>query len=378
MTRVLIAADKFKGSLAAATVGSAITSGIRRVVGDAVEIITIPVADGGDGTVAAAVAAGFASVPVTAAGPTGELVESAWARRGSTAVIEMADVCGLVRLPGGRPDPLGATSRGLGEVIAAAIDRGCTEVVVGIGGSASTDGGSGMLQALGARLLDVDGNELGRGGGSLANLVAIDLAPLRNRVAGVTFTVASDVDNPLTGPRGAAAVYGPQKGATPHDVVALDAALSHFAEVVHDATGAGDCEAPGAGAAGGVGYSAQSVLGAILRPGIDIVFDLVGFHEALAPLGPGDLVITGEGSLDEQTLNGKAPAGVAAAAVARGIPAVAVCGRNRLPTDRLAQWGISAVYTLMDVAPDPDTSRRHAARLLGDLGERIAHDHLAT
>lgn len=374
MPTVLVAVDKFKGSLTAAGVAAAVAAGLRRVSDP--EIRVVPVADGGDGTVAAAVGAGFTAVPASASGPTGEPVSTTWARRGGTAVIEMADVSGLVRLPGGQLDPLHATSRGLGEVIATAIDAGCRDVVVGIGGSASTDGGAGMVEALGPRLTDATGERVGAGGVGLSAVTAVDLTDLRRRIEGVRFTFACDVDNPLTGPRGAAAVYGPQKGATPDDVALLDAALGHWADVVTAETGRDERDVPGAGAAGGVGYAAIALLHATLRPGIDLVFELVGFHEALAGLGPGDLVITGEGSLDEQTLHGKAPAGVAAAARARGIPVVAVCGRTTLPSERLERAGISAAYALIDVEPDVTRCMAHPAPLLEQLGERIARDHL--
>lgn len=376
MTTVLVAADKFKGSLTAAEVAAAVTRGLRRESGPGLEVLAVPVADGGDGTVAAAVAAGFTRVPVTASGPTGEPVRTAWARRGDTAVIEMADVSGLVRLPGGLPDALGATSRGLGEVIAAAIDAGCTEVVVGIGGSASTDGGAGMVQALGARLLDAAGHELGGGGVSLSALATVDLAPLVRRIGGVRFTIACDVDNPLTGVRGAAAVYGPQKGASTEEVASLDSALGHFADVVSAATGSEGRDAAGAGAAGGVGYAALSLLGAQLRPGIDLVLELVGFHDAVERLSAGDLVITGEGSLDEQTLHGKAPAGVAAVTSGRGVPVVAVCGRNTLEPERLEAVGIRTAYALTDLEPDVNRCLTDAAPLLERLGARIALEWL--
>lgn len=376
MTTVLIAADKFKGSLTAAEVAASVTAGIRRVSDP--DVRAVPVADGGDGTVAAAIEAGFAAVPVTAPGPTGEPVETVYARRGETAVIEMADVSGLVRLPGGRLDPLHATSRGLGEVIGAAIDAGCHDIVVGIGGSASTDGGAGMVQALGLRLTDDRGSELGGGGVGLSALAAVDLSGLMRRIEGVRFTFACDVDNPLTGPRGAAAVYGPQKGATPADVTVLDAALAHWADAVAAETGRDERDTPGAGAAGGVGFAAVALLDATLRPGIDLVLELVGFPEALTALGPGDLVITGEGSLDEQTLHGKAPAGVAAAARERGIPVVAVCGRTTLTSEQLERAGISAAYALVDLEPDVSRCMTQPEPLLERLGERIARDHLTT
>jgi glycerate kinase len=374
VTTVLIAVDKFKGSASAQEVADAVATGIRRVT-DA-RIVVVPVADGGDGTVAAAVAAGFTPVPITATGPTGLPVETAWARRDATAVIEMADVSGLARLPGGRLAPLTATSRGLGEVIAAAIDAGCTDLLVGIGGSASTDGGAGMVAALGARLLAEAGAEPADGGIGLPTLATVDLTELRRRTAGVRLTFACDVDNPLTGPRGAAAVYGPQKGATPNDVRSLERALTHWADLVTAATGQDLRDVPGAGAAGGAGYAAVALLGAQLRPGIDLVLDLVGFHDALATLRAGDLVVTGEGSLDEQTLHGKAPAGVAAAAASRGVRAVAVCGRTTLPSERLERAGISAAYALVDLEPDLTRCLTQPLPLLEQLGERLARDHL--
>lgn len=371
---VLIAVDKFKGSLTAPEVAAAVATGIARV--SSARVRTIPVADGGDGTVAAAVAAGFAPLPVTASGPTGVPVETVWARRGDSAVIEMADVAGLVRLPGGRLEPLTATSRGLGEVIAGAIGAGCTQIIVGIGGSASTDGGAGMVAALGARLIPNAGGDPADGGAGLLTLGALDLTELRRCIAGVRFTIACDVDNPLTGPRGAAAVYGPQKGATPEDIRLLEAALTHWADLVTQTTGQDVRGMPGAGAAGGVGYGAVALLGAQLRPGIDLVLELVGFHEALSTLGAHDLVITGEGSLDEQTLHGKAPAGVAAAAATRGVPVVAVCGRTTLPTERVQRAGISAAYALLDLEPDVTRCLTEPVPLLEQLGERIAREHL--
>jgi glycerate kinase len=371
---VLVASDKFKGSLTAAQVAAAVTTGIRRV--SDVDVVTVPVADGGDGTVDAAVSAGFARVPVTASGPTGAPVETAYARRGETAVVEMADVSGLWRLRQDQREPMTATSRGLGEVVAAALDAGCTQIVMGIGGSASTDGGAGMVAALGARLLDASGDDLPDGGAALADLSRLNLGALRSRMEGITVTVASDVDNPLLGDRGAAAVYGPQKGASPEQVLQLDAALAHWADVVEEVTGRDDRHHAGAGAAGGVGFGAVAVLGASIRSGIDLLLELVGFDAALERLTPDDLVVTGEGSLDEQTLHGKAPAGVAAAAAARGIPVVAVCGRATLDAERLRDAGIHAAYAISDIESDPQRWFDEAAPLLEQIGERLARDRL--
>ncbi|MFI6218582.1 glycerate kinase [Nocardia brasiliensis] len=372
MPRVLIASDKFKGSLTAAAVGRATAAGIREVLPDAA-ISIVPIADGGDGTVAAALAAGFTAVPVTAAGPTGKPVDTAYARRDDLAVVELADVSGLVRLPGGDFAPMTATSRGTGEVIAAAIGAGCRHVVLGIGGSAGTDGGAGLLRALGARLLDAAGAEIEDGGAALAQVAALDLTALRERTAGVEFTVACDVDNPLLGPRGAAAVYGPQKGADAAQVTVLDAALGQWADVVAATTGSDLRDTPGAGAAGGVGFAAVAVLGARLAPGIELIMDLVDFDRELAGA---DLVVTGEGALDEQTLHGKAPAGVAAAARAAGVPVVAVCGRNTLPEWRLHESGFTAAYSLLSIEPDMRRCLTDGEVLLRQLGARIATRHL--
>jgi glycerate kinase len=372
MPTVLIASDKFKGSLTAAQVADAVGEGVGRVRPDAL-VESVPVADGGDGTVAAALAAGFEHVPVVASGPTGEAVDTAFARRGDLAVVEMADAAGLVRLPGGIPAPLTASSRGVGEVVAAAIAAGCRTVVLGIGGSASTDGGAGLLVGLGARLLDADGAPVPDGGAALARVASIDLAPLRELMDGVALVLASDVNNPLTGPKGAAAVYGPQKGAEPEQVRELDDALAHFADVVAATTGEDFRSHAGAGAAGGTGFAALAVLGAQFRPGVDLVLELVGFDDRVSRA---DLVVTGEGALDEQTLHGKAPAGVAAAARAAGVPVVAVCGRNQLTADSLRAAGIAAAYALTDIEPDVARCLADPAPLLVRLGELIATDHL--
>ena len=340
MPTVLIASDKFKGSLTAAEVADALANGLRRARSDVIAI-SQPVADGGDGTVAAAVAAGYQLVPVVAAGPTGLPVLSGYARQGDTAVVELADVAGLVRLPDGKPAPLTSTSRGAGELIAAAVEAGCTRIVLGIGGSASTDGGSGLVRALGAVVLDDRGTEVDEGGAGLDAAVSVDVSALRRRMNGIEVVVACDVDNPLTGPHGAAAVYGPQKGADSFQVAQLEAALAHWADVVAEATGTDQRQVPGAGAAGGVGFAALALLDARLQPGIELVLDMTRFQDRLAQA---DLVVTGEGMIDEQTLHGKAVAGVATAARAAGIPVVAVCGRNVLDRATLAAVGIEAVY----------------------------------
>lgn len=372
--RVLIAADKFKGSLTAVEVAERVTAGLRSVVPD-LEVTALPVADGGDGTVAAAVAAGFERREVRVAGPLGREITAAFALRDGTAVVEMAEASGLQRLPAGVFAPLTASTYGSGELLRAALDAGARTIVFGVGGSATTDGGAGMLTALGARFLDEEGEPVPPGGGGLADLAHADLSGLDPRLSSVDLVLASDVDNPLTGPKGAPAVYGPQKGASPDDVETLDAALAHYAEVLETAVGprAARCAAaPGAGAAGGIGYGAL-LLGARFRPGIEVMLDVLGFGPALERV---DLVITGEGSLDLQTLHGKAPAGVAAAARAAGKEVVAVCGRLSLPPAELGRAGIRRAYPLTGEEPDLVRCISEAGPILERVAAKVARDFL--
>ncbi|GHJ25334.1 glycerate kinase [Streptomyces albus] len=367
--RVLIAADKFKGSLTAVEVADRVSAGIRKARPEA-RIEAVPVADGGDGTVAAAVAGGFTRHEVEVTGPTGAPVTAAFALREGTAVVEMAEAAGLQHLPRGVFVPLTATTYGVGELLLAALDAGAHTVILGVGGSATTDGGAGMLDALGARLLDRDGDTVPWGGGGLRELVTADLSGLDERLGKTEFVLASDVDNPLTGPKGAAAVYGPQKGASDADVTLLDDALTHLAEVL----GAQEAAAsPGAGAAGGIGFAALVGLRARFRPGIEIMMEELGVEAAI---GRASLVITGEGSLDEQTLHGKAPAGVAAAARRAGKPVVAVCGRLAIDAARLKAAGIERAYALTDIESDVERCIAEAGPLLEALAERLAADRL--
>ena len=370
---VVIACDKFKGSLTATEVALAIREGIAAVAPDR-EVRAVLVADGGDGTLTAAESVGFRHVPVTVAGPTGSPHVSGYAVRDGSAVVEMADACGIVLLPGGVKAPLTASSRGLGEVLAAALDDpSVTSVVMGIGGSASTDGGAGMLAALGARLLDEAGRDLPDGGGALAELAMLDLSGLHPRLREVSLTVACDVNNPLLGEQGAVAIFAPQKGAGPAEREVLERGLAHFAGFVTAAMGRDDTHRPGAGAAGGVGYAAQAVLGARMQPGAELVLELMGFQTLCAGAA---LVITGEGSLDLQTLLGKTPAGVAKAAQAHGIPVVAVCGRSLLSAQDVAASGIAAVYALTDLESDPAVCMAQAGPLLRELAAQVAADRL--
>ncbi len=370
--RILLAPDKFKGTLTALAVCQHLAAGIAEAApGASVEMV--PVADGGDGTLAAAVAAGFAEVPVTAPGPTGRPLRTTFARRGTEAVVELAQVSGLVQLPDRVLAPMTATSEGTGTLIAAALDAGCRRIVVGIGGSASTDGGAGLVTALGAVIRDADGKPVGPGPLGLAQAAGLELSGLHPALAETELIVACDVDNPLTGPSGAAAVYGPQKGATPELVAEQDAILSRWADLVAATTGADHRDLPGAGAAGGVGFALVALCGAALRPGAELVFELNGFHTALAEA---DLVVTGEGSLDNQTLQGKAPAAVAAAARARNLPVLAVAGRVALSEAEWRAAGIRAAYALVDEGT-LEQAMTEPGPLLERIGRRIATEHLS-
>ncbi|MBY4401233.1 glycerate kinase [Rhodococcus fascians] len=379
MTRILLAPDKFKGSLSAAEVARALAEGL--VAGDAsLETVCLPVADGGDGTVDAAVAAGWDRIAVTCSGPTGEPVETSYARRGDTAVVELASAVGLELLPGGNSDALGASTFGLGTVIAHALGAGAGSVsgarriVVGLGGSASTDGGAGMLTALGARILDADGTEVARGGGALGGAVQLDVSGLLPSARNAVFELACDVDNPLLGSTGAASVYGPQKGAGPQELLYLEHGMRQWAHLVRNAIGRDVSGLAGTGAAGGTAFGAMAVLGAVAKPGIETVLELIDFGSALASA---DLVVTGEGSLDEQSLYGKAPIGVAHAAREAGVPVITVAGRSVIDLDRLRSHGIVASYALSDLEPDPRISMRDAAALLHEVGKTMATTHIS-
>jgi glycerate kinase len=366
--RVVLAPDGFRGSLTAREAVERLASGLSSAR-PGTELVCRPVADGGEGTLEAALAAGFRRLPVRATGPTGRPVESAVAVRDGVAVVEMADACGLVRVGSGRLNPLGASSRGAGDLVRAALDAGCHKIVLAVGGSASTDGGAGMLQALGARLLDADGIAVSPGGAGLAQLTRVDVSTLDPRLKSTKIVLASDVDNPLLGSEGAAAVYGPQKGATEADVRVLERALTRWADQVDPES----AQLPGAGAAGGVGFAAMAVLGARMRPGIEVVLDLVGVRDVVEGAA---LVVTGEGTLDEQTLRGKAVAGVAAVARAFGVPVVAVCGQRRLDDAGVAALGLRRVYELAELQPDLERCLADAGPLVQRVGQRIAADWL--
>ncbi len=367
--KIVIAPDSFKESLSAAGVASALARGLRQALPTA-EIRECPLGDGGEGTLDAVLAATGGEVrEARVTGPLGEPVTARWGwlAEQRTAFVEMASASGLELVPKGRRDVRVATSHGTGELLRAALDAGAERLVLAIGGSATNDGGAGVLQALGVRLLDGQGQALAPGGAALASLASLDLTDLHPRLAAVEVVIAADVDNPLCGPQGASQIFGPQKGASPEQVRELDAALAHFATVTAATLGRDVSEQPGAGAAGGVGFAALAFLQATFRPGIEVVAELVGLEEALQDA---DLAVTGEGRLDGQTLRGKTPAGVLRLAQRHGVPVVAVAGSLGEGYDALYQQGLAAAFSLV---PGPLSLEEALAQAEGLL-ERTARD----
>jgi glycerate 2-kinase len=369
--KIILAPQALKGSLDAAAVGVVMADGVRIALPDA-EIAIIPVADGGEGTVHALVAAtGGQLLHTRVTGPLSAPVEAEWGLLGAdtaapgekTAVIEMAAASGLPLLPPERRDPRITTTYGVGELIRAALDAGCTRILIGIGGSATNDGGAGMAQALGARLLDADGNDLPYGGAALSQLARIDISGMDARLAQTLVCVASDVTNPLTGPEGASAVYGPQKGATPEMVAELDAALVHYAAILRRDLGVDVANIPGAGAAGGLGAGLLAFARAELVPGARLVFEALRFDERIAGA---DLIFTAEGRLDAQTAYGKAVGTVAAAGQQLGIPVVALAGAVAMNDAALRALGLSAALGLADGPLTLEESMARAADLTRD------------
>jgi len=375
--RIVVAPDSFGGALDSVAVARAMAAGwLRARPGD--EVHLAPMADGGEGTLAAVAAAlGDAAVRRTVAAhdALGRPISADYLllEGGRTAFIEMAAASGLAQVPVAERTPATArlaSTRGTGELVHSALDAGVGRVILGLGGSATTDGGSGMLAALGVRFLDLAGGELPPGGGALAELIVIDAAGLDPRLAGVEVVVASDVTNPLTGPAGAAATYGPQKGADPAAVADLDAALGIYGVAVEATTGRAVAELPGAGAAGGTGAALLGFTNATLRPGIEVVAEMAGLAARLEEV---DLVVTGEGRADEQTLAGKAAMGVALLAGKRGIPVVLLCGTLGPGSEALE---VSGLFQLIQpVADRPMTLEEAMAdtdRLLTNAAERLA------
>ncbi|MBD2797895.1 glycerate kinase [Xenorhabdus sp. 18] len=344
--KIVIAPDSFKESLSALQVAQAIERGFKEIYPHA-DYIKLPMADGGEGTVESLVAAtGGKRIACTVTDPLGQSVEAFFGLLGDgkTAVIEMAAASGLHLVPMAQRDPLLTTSYGTGELILAALEHGARKLILGIGGSATNDGGAGMMQALGANLLDGDGRILPFGGAALTRLESIDLTHLEPRLGKIELTVACDVDNPLCGESGASAVFGPQKGATPEMVKLLDSALRHYGMKMESLTGKSIIDAAGAGAAGGMGASLLGCLGAKLQSGIEIVIETLKLEDAVQGA---DLVITGEGRLDSQTLHGKTPLGVARVAKKFAIPTIALVGSMSRDYHVVHQHGLDAVFSII-------------------------------
>ncbi|GAA1906186.1 glycerate kinase [Arthrobacter gandavensis] len=346
--RVLIAPDKFKGSLTAEEAAAAMAQGVLSVYPDA-DVTRIPVADGGEGTLEAALAAGAEERSTRVRGPLGREVTAVWAMDGTTAVLETARSSGLMLVEPSVQTSLAASSFGSGQLITAALDAGAQEIILGIGGSAMTDGGSGALTALGLRILDDGGNPVPPGGAGLAVAAAVDASGLDPRIKDTTIRIAADVTNPLTGHNGAAHIFGGQKGADSSARLLLDEALGNWARLLREATGV-DVDVPGAGAAGGFPSAFLAFTDARIEPGFELIADLVGLAPALAQA---DLVLSGEGSIDEQSRYGKAPLEVARLAAERGIPVVLVAGAITLSPKVLAEYGVEAAVSLLDLAQGP-------------------------
>jgi glycerate kinase len=358
--KIVIAPDSFKGSASSSDIATWIESGIHSVIPNC-ETIKIAIGDGGEGSLDAVLQAGFTAHSAEVSGPLGNPVSALIAIKGDTAFIEMAQASGLSQLPDGKKDALNATSFGTGQLILAAIDKGATKIILAIGGTATTDAGAGALQALGAKLFDASGAEVAPGGAALINCVSIDTSALDPRLAKVSFTLASDVTNPLLGSQGAAHVFSPQKGAAPEQVEILEESLSHFASLV----GGQFATAPGAGAAGGFGFMAYAFLNAEARSGIDLILDLVEFDSKIAGA---DAIITGEGRFDSQSVQGKAPWGILQRAAKLSIPTYLVCG----DADTHHASGYVGIHTLTSIESDIDKCITNPAHLVAKLGASIA------
>jgi len=367
--KVVIAPQGFKGNLTALQVSQAIDKGIRRAVPDIVTSL-VPMADGGEGTTQALVdALGGSTVPVEVTGPMGERLVARWGFLGDgvTAVIEMAAASGLGLVSPEKRNPLLATTYGTGELIRQALEKGCRRFIIGIGGSATNDGGAGVAQALGARLLDSEGRPIAFGGAALADLERIDIATMDPRLADCDILLACDVDNPLCGPNGASCVYGPQKGASQEMVAQLDSALAHYADIIERDLGINIRDVPGAGAAGGLGAGLMVFLKARLQPGVDVIIQATGLVEHLRDAS---LVFTGEGRIDSQTACGKTPVGVARKAKEFGLPVIAIAGEIGDGYQVVYEQGIDTVFS---IAPGPisfSQSLSIAEALTADIAER--------
>jgi glycerate kinase len=370
LVKIVLAPDSYKGSLTAKQACDAMEAGIRKIA-PAAQIVKIPMADGGEGTVQSLIdATGGLIFEHEVSNPLGELVKAKFGIMGdgTTAVIEMAEASGLNLISKERRNPLITSTYGTGQLIRKAMDMGCHSFILGIGGSGTNDGGAGMAQALGAKLLDQQGKEIASGGGSLGNLRRIDLSDMDSRLRQCTFRVACDVNNPLCGPSGASYVYGEQKGATPEMMKQLDQNLVHFSGIIARDIGVLVEQIPGAGAAGGLGAGLVAFLQAKLEKGVNMVIKATGLVEQLYAA---DLVITGEGRCDDQTVRGKTPYGVAKAAQRLSIPVIVIAGSIGPGIEVMYQHGVHSVFSMMDRPMTVDQAMSQAAELLTNATERI-------
>jgi len=368
--KIVIAPDSYKGSISALNVARSVENGIKKVLPNA-ECIIVPTADGGDGTLETLVEGSDGEIRSSrVTGPLGEKRNANWGALGdgNTAVIEMALTSGLALVPDNRLDPLNATTFGLGEIITDALENNFRKFIIGIGGSATNDGGAGMIQALGARLLDSNGEDLPQGGASLINLDHIDISKLDPRAKASDFLIACDVNNPLCGPEGASAIYGPQKGATTRMVKQLDSALSHYAKIIHRDLGVNIDSIPGSGAAGGLGGGFVGFLKGKLLPGVDIVLDFIDLNYHLKDA---DLVITGEGATDRSTIYNKAPIGIANRAEKLGIPVISISGALNEGFEEVHQHGINASFSIINSPMTLREATRNAPELISSVSEEI-------
>lgn len=369
--KIVIAPDSFKESLSALEVAESIEKGFKRVIPEA-EYIKVPMADGGEGTVQSLVdATGGTIISKTVTGPLGEPVDAFFGLLGNktTAVIEMAAASGLHLVPREKRNPLITTTRGTGELIAAALDYGVNHIIIGVGGSATNDGGAGMAKALGALLLDENGIEIGEGGGSLCDLASIDLSGFDPRLATIKIEVACDVDNPLTGDKGAAAIFGPQKGATAEMVALLDLNLGHYAAIIERDLGEKIKDVPGAGAAGGLGGGLLAFLPSELKRGVEIVIEATGLSQIVEEA---DLVITGEGKIDGQTIFGKTPIGVARTAKRYGVPVIGIAGNVSKDSEVVHEHGIDAIFSIVPGVILLEDAFKHAEEYVERTSANIA------
>lgn len=368
--KIVIAPDSFKESMTAQKACDAIERGLKKIIKNA-EFIKVPMADGGEGTTQSLVdATGGKFYHTESTGPLGEKVNSVFGilGDGKTAILEMASTSGLEIVPREKRNPMLTTTFGTGELIKKAIDMGVSTVLIGIGGSATNDGGAGMIQALGGKLLDKNGNQIGFGGGKLSEIERIDLSEVDERLKNIKIIAACDVQNPLTGPTGASHIFGPQKGADKEMVEILDENLKHFAEIIRKDLGKDIENVPGAGAAGGLGAGLMAFLSAELKKGIDIVIEYSKLEEKMNGVS---LVITGEGSIDGQTRFGKTPYGVAKTAKKHNIPVVALAGNVGKDTDILYDFGFDAVFSIMPGVQNLETALKHGEENLERISENI-------